>query len=266
MPATVEAQAVREVSIRELIARHPGQEGLRLMTVKAYFDGSGKSDDPNVYSVALAGYVATEKVWEDFEGEFVEFRETYGINYFHSADLEAREGAYQNLSTEGTAIARAGLMVLLRKYAQRDFSAVIYSVSMTDYRLIKRKLPTPEAICGSGALDDLCQTVPWEHELQVFYDRGERFFPRLQNMWRNEKRRAADPRLDRINVFGAVDDWRKYPAIQAADLLAWCVGRGPMFRMDLAMLTTRLKVYGKDYHRADLETLPLPLPFYGTGA
>jgi hypothetical protein len=134
---------------------------------------------------------------------------------------------------------------------------------MSDYRQVNRKLPTPEAICGSGALDDLCQAVPSEHELQVFYDRGERFFPRLQNIWTSPKRRAADPRLDRINVFGAVDDWRKYPAIQAADLLAWCFGRGPMFRMDLALLTAGLACYGKDYGRADLETLPLPLPFYG---
>jgi hypothetical protein len=264
MPATVEERAIRDVSIRELIVRHPGQEGLRLMTVKVYFDGSGKSDDPNVDCVALAGYVATEEVWEDFEQSFAAFRREYKIDYFHSADLEAREGAYQNLSIEETAVARAGLMVLLREYGKRDFSAVMYSVSMTGYRQVKRKLPSAEAICGSGALDDLCQTVPWEHELQVFYDRGECFFPRLQNMWRNPRRRAADPRLDRINVFGVVDDWRKYPAIQAADLLAWCAGRGPMFRMDLAMLTAGLAFYGKHYDRADLEALPLPLPFYGT--
>src|SRR5439155_2694329 len=121
-----------------------------------------------------------------------------------------------------------------------DFSAIAYAVSMTDYRAIHKSLPTPESICGSKCLDALCNAVPMEHELQVFYDRGESFFTGLQNTWRNKKQRAADPRLNRINVFSQVDDSRKCPALQAADYLAYCV-RDPTMHLNLLMVTANLQ-------------------------
>jgi hypothetical protein len=257
MPATVEEQDVREVPIGELIARHPGQQGLRLMTIRAYFDGSGKSRDPNVRCVALAGYVGTEGVWGEFQGSrWEQFKKDHGINYFHASELEAAQGDYYGYTPARGAMVRAGLTELLRDFNKKDFSAVAYSVSMIDYRaLAGRPLPTPEEICGSGALDDLCTVVPVEHELQVFYDRGESFLTRLQDRWRSKKARAADPRLNRISVFSQVDDWRKYPALQAADYLAWCIAKGDEFGLDLRMLTTDLALYGKHYDGEELERL-----------
>jgi hypothetical protein len=82
----------RAVPICDLAIRHPGQKGLKLMTVRAYFDGSGKSHDPNVRCVALAGYVGTKSVWEEFESRWERFKEKYGIDYIHASELEAREG------------------------------------------------------------------------------------------------------------------------------------------------------------------------------
>jgi hypothetical protein len=234
------------------------------MTVKvqAYFDGSGKSHDPNVDCVALAGYVSTEDCWKEFESDFSVLATEHRIDYFHTSELAARRGAYRNLNPYQTALLFAAFILLLRKFNKRDFSAVLYSVSMSGYRTIERWLPTAEDICGSRALDDLCAAVPSEHELQVFYDRGESFFPRLQNMWRHEKRRRADPRLSRINVFSAVDDWRKYPALQAADLLAWYRAAGD--GINLALLMKDLARYGEHYDKLKLESLLLPLPFDGT--
>jgi len=197
------------------------------MTIKAYFDGSGKSRDPNVKCVALAGYVGTEEIWNEFESRWEAFKKQYRIAYVHSSELDAGKGAYYGYSPGRSAIVRAGLTDLLRGFNKKDFSAVAYSVSMLDYRAITKALPDPETICGSGCLGDLCEVVPPKHELQVFYDRGESFLPRLQDRWRNKKERRADPRLNRVNVFSQVDDWRKYPALQAADYLVSCV-RSPV--------------------------------------
>jgi hypothetical protein len=255
MTAIGEEQAVREVSLRDLVARHPDQEGLRLMTIKAYFDGSGKAHDPHVKYVVLAGYVGTEDVWLKFERRWNRFKAEYGIDYFHASELGAGKGHYYGYGPEQGAIIVARLIDLLRGFSEQEFSAVAYSVCMIDYRTITKKLPKPEAICGSGCLDDLCALVPAEHELQVFYDRGESFLTELQNKWRNKKDRGADQRLNRINVFSEVDDWRKYPALQAADYLAWCIAKGEEFGFDLAMLTSGLAFYGKGYGKSELEEM-----------
>jgi hypothetical protein len=151
---------------------------------------------------------------------------------------------------------KAGFTELLRGFNKKDFSAVAYSVSMIDYRAITKALPAAEGICGSGCLDELCEVVPIEHELQVFYDRGESFLTQLQNRWRTKRERAADARLNRINVFSPVDDWRKYPALQAADYLAWCIAKGDEFGLDLEMMTANLAFYGKHYRKNELEALP----------
>ena len=106
-----------------------------------------------------------------------------------------------------------------------------------------------------GAFDDLCAHIRKEHELQIFYGREELSLTRLHNDWRSGKARRADPRLNRINGFTELDDWRKYPALQAAHYLAWCIAQGDEFALDLALLTTDLALYGKPYGRKELEEL-----------
>lgn len=259
-PAIDKASPVREVSIRDLVIRHPGQEGVTLMVVRAYFDGSGKAHDPNIDCVALAGYIGTEQVWQEFEVAWQGLREKYGVDFvFHTSASYGGQAPYDKLHPKARALMRLDLIEILREFNKKDFSAVAYAVSLPEYRAIQKTLPTPEYICGSSCLDALCKEVPAEHGLQVFYDRGESFLTELQDRWRNKKERARDPRLNRINVFSQVDDWRDYPALQAADYLAYCV-RDPAQQLNLAMVTANLSFYGGYYGKEELERLTLEQP------
>ena len=110
------------------------------MVIRAYFDGSGKSHDPAIECVAFAGYIATEQVWEVFEQAFEAFKAKYRTEFFHTAPSYGGQFPYEKLSPGRRAFMRVGLIELLRDFNRKDFSAVAYAVSLTDYRATQEEL------------------------------------------------------------------------------------------------------------------------------
>jgi hypothetical protein len=225
------------------------------MTVSAYFDGSGKLHDPHSKVMVLAGYVGSSESWREFEVRWEEFKKKNSIDYFHASEVNARRGHFKTATNMGGVLLRGPITELLRDFSKDDFYAVAHAISLEEYRGIPDPKRSPEDICGDGCLTTLCEQVSAFDTLQVFYDRGESFFNRLQNNWRDRKKRAADRRLDRLNVFSEVDDWRKYGAMQAADYLACCISRTkthPVWPRRFDMLTRYLNLYGGHYTGEDL--------------
>ena len=59
----------------------------------------------------------------------------------------------------------------------------------------------------------------WYH---LFFDRGEPFMGHIQDRWNNKKSKKRVQMMDRITQVGELD-MRQVPALQMADLIAWCV-------------------------------------------
>jgi hypothetical protein len=226
------------------------------MTVRAYFDGSGKSHDPNTKIVVCAGYLGSVEVIEAFENRWAVFKRENNIEFSHASDLNAARGEFAGHDPFERAGVRIDLVTILREFNVTGLRAVAHAVSMEAYRKVNLPTKSPESICGEGCLTTLCDIVAPEDTLQVFYDRGESFFTRLHNNWRHAKKRRADPRLNRVNVFSEVDDWRNFAAMQAADYLAYCISkRTGVWPWRFRMLTAGLELSGKYYGRRQLEAL-----------
>ena len=227
------------------------------MTLNAYFDGSGKDHDPKTPLLALAGYVGTEKAWKEFEGRWADFMREEGLDYFHSSEANARVGAFAGKSPQQIALLRAGLTLLMRDLNPRDFHGIVCTLSMPDYKSLEPQMGTPAPIiCAKYCVKAACELAARAGgPLQIFYDRGEQFFPKLQNRWNNKKTRRQDWYLSRISAFTSVD-WRDVPAVQAADYLGWCTtskkAGSPLRR---AMLTAKLLLTDRHYGAGALRQL-----------
>ena len=239
------------------MAVHLDRGRWRLMTLKAYFDGSGTDHDPRTPLLALAGYVGTEEAWKEFEDRWAVFMREEGLDYFHSSEANARVGAFAGKSPGHIALLRAGVTILMRGLNPRDFHGIICTVSMADYRSFEPPMETPAPIiCAKYCINTACELVAAAGgPLQIFYDSGERFFPKLHNRWNNKKTRRQDKYLSRISAFTSVD-WRDVPAVQAADYLGWCTTSNracsPLRR---AMLTAKLPLATRHYDARRLRQL-----------
>jgi hypothetical protein len=117
--SAIATSSIHQVSIRDLVIRHPDQEGMMLMVVKAYFDGSGKSHDPNIECVSFAGYVGTEEVWNEFEEAWQGFKENHQIDFFHTSANYGGQFPYENSGGGQRVLMRVGLIELLRSFNRK---------------------------------------------------------------------------------------------------------------------------------------------------
>lgn len=248
---------MKTLDILDLAILLSPEKRLQLMAVKvAYFDGCCKSHDKNCHNLVLAGYVGTEDTWKRFAPRWEQFKQQYGINYMHASELNAGKKEYKGYGIYEKAFLRSDFTLLMRDFNKDGLQAVVSIVSLDDYRsIVDRVLPTPESICAEDCLNSLCGILSEDDALQVFYDRGESFFPALRNAWDNDKARMADPRLQRIESFSPVADWRRIPAMQAADCLGYWLMRaqsGGTWVLRDQMLSASLPRWGNCYRKADL--------------
>ncbi|MSQ16464.1 MAG: hypothetical protein EXR54_02690 [Dehalococcoidia bacterium] len=62
------------------------------VAIKAYCDGSGKSDDPACQYLTLAGCIATPEAWETFEKRWHDALARNDCDYLHMTDANFLKG------------------------------------------------------------------------------------------------------------------------------------------------------------------------------
>jgi hypothetical protein len=211
-----------------------------LVSFKAFFDGGGKTDDPDCKVVTLAAVSGSGVQWDHFTERWNVNLETHRASFLHTTDAMSLQGAYRSGWTtdsvrdfiEGcvTVIERCATTVNAEnRYSFVGLWPVTVSVKLSDFARATKVIP------DIGTVEHVCvvQAVAYSHawallnsyqKIQLYFDQGESFRGHMVDRTRSKKVKKDAPGLKNVIHVGE-SDMREVPALQAADLFAWTVNR-----------------------------------------
>jgi hypothetical protein len=192
--------------------------------LRAYFDESGTHGE--AYATSIAGFVATQQVWESIEAawnkELSYYRERRPVRAFHLTDCLAGTGEFANLDEFFRLAIAKQLSEILGRH---DVYAVWAAVMLDDWQAVARadfraKYPKPFHLCFEQIMVQLWQ---WAHLNAV----GEKIMPMFAHQTEYKGGMDAVDRAFRMNrtyqcVLGPIEfGWpSEVIPLQAADILA----------------------------------------------
>lgn len=94
----------------------------------AYFDESGTHSNSPV--TVVAGYIATNEQWSEFEREWKEVMQNAGIPFFHMSKFESRQGEYKNWNSDKRIRIQERLIGIIKRRVRIGFASAI---RLSDY-------------------------------------------------------------------------------------------------------------------------------------
>jgi hypothetical protein len=208
------------------------------MSFKAYFDGSGKSDNLKQKYLTLAAFSGSGVQWDHFTEHWDKNLKLHAADFLHTTDAVNRKGEFKDWQEDQvdaliddcvTIIERCVTVKDGDNFTFRGLRPIATSVNLEEFRKALLKQPdigTPEHLC---VIYDLAYVHTWAnftgyHKLQLFFDQNEPFMGYVVDR-KSSKRVIRDaPGMKEIVHVGE-SDMRHVPALQATDLLGWCVNR-----------------------------------------
>ena len=205
-----------------------------ILSLRVFYDGSGKVHDPGCQFLNLGSYVGSDVAWKDFELRWLEILEQHsaplsplGKRYFHSKEAMHNQGGYAGWNARKVSALLLALTNLLGHMKRADPLALSCSVNLSDYRKVKVQIPKlrpPETICLDTCFGPVVRHPDRASGIDVRFDKGEKFFGILHKAWKQQKRGYGPWWAKYVTGIEEVE-MRERPEIQAADLLAWLANR-----------------------------------------
>jgi hypothetical protein len=204
------------------------------MNLECYFDGANKPT-AEYDRVVLAMVCGTPDQWKSFNADWKALREQHSAPPLHTTDAASLSGDFRrNKGWNETRVDDfiIGAVKVIRKHLgvlspEMGLHVTTLTIMQDDFRRARAKVPLLKNI------DDLCLSeslrfgFEWGRKIgaeqfHLHFDRGERFRGYAIHR-RNSKQAKKDaPYLGKIVVCGAADSGVT-PALQMADLFAWCI-------------------------------------------
>lgn len=207
------------------------------VTLKAYYDGSGKKD---TRFITLAGYVGTSAAWNQFEKQWSQILNHHGCQYLHMREARSLRGEFEGWTHKRVDALLADLFNdCLSPIGWEDFKGKFYGASCTvniaDYKRAKAEIPSLkslESICVDYVITIALRALPEnldlpfgkEGTLELFFDKGESFLNKVDRIWRAKPRNKLEGPLQLVSGIGSLD-MHDVIGLQAADFLAWQTNR-----------------------------------------
>jgi Protein of unknown function (DUF3800) len=213
------------------------------MAIAAYYDSSGKIDDPNARFLVLAGFAAPDSVWPHFEVKWGAVLRKYGVDYSHMKELTQLDEQFSPERGWSKAHRQAFILALMNvwgEFVDTRLQAYSCCIALDDYRRIKEENPSLKekkakevclnccVDCCVGGLHIAQEDFDVPRPISLYFDENESFLDRIMRVYNSKKGAKAKRRrqgwpyqVASITVASARD---VYP-LQAADLLAWGVHR-----------------------------------------
>src|SRR4030042_6844117 len=141
------------ISINRLFANHLG---VRVgVSIRAYYDGSGKSNNPETQFLTLAGYAGTPEAWIEFEQRWSKVLQSWDCDYLHMQEARQLKGKFEGWDNDTVDRLLADLFnecfspIGWENYKNQFYGASC-TVNLEDYRKAYSEIPTlkkPEVIC-----------------------------------------------------------------------------------------------------------------------
>jgi Protein of unknown function (DUF3800) len=199
--------------------------GRQFVILTAHYDESGTHEGSP--ATVLAGFVGTTNDWVDFEIEWSKVLRKYQLTHVRAKQLFHRQGQFKNWSDEQFAHLWADLLYVLQE--RKHIFASKSILREDDYKLFyvsdgpakKERLDTRYALCFRAFMHFLPAIKSGAIAVNFVLESGHKNAGDVLRVFDEIKNDKAIPWKDAIGAvsFGTKQD---SPALQAADLLAYC--------------------------------------------
>jgi hypothetical protein len=207
-----------------------------LVAFKSFLDGGNQADSREYNTVTLAAMSANYLLWDVFTYEWQEVLHKHGAQYLHTTDAVTRNDIYKGWpKTKANQFIDDCASVICRHATTRNKYEFTYlgirpanvTVFLSDFKRAFTCIPdlgTAEELCAIYAVARCQSWALWNSSnLELFFDQGEPFYGHFLDRLRNKKAKRAAPDLGKNIMHHGASDMRSVPALQATDLLAWCI-------------------------------------------
>lgn len=207
--------------------------------MKCFFDGSGATDPDGHAWLTLAGFMAADAFWKQFEKDWVSEvlakRDPYAP-YLHMSELLSGNRPFDRWPQDRRYNLVWDAVYYLQDLPKKAFCAVVCSMDETAHTKLVCDgwdIPEPHDTCSHCCIG---KSFSWYYDANpqgietayVYFDQNERFMHPFRQRWQKENK---GQRLVIKNAFWGLIadvgelDMRNSPALQASDLLAWAASR-----------------------------------------
>jgi len=214
------------------------------VVLKCHFDGGNQADSTQYKTVTLGSLFGRKDEWTPFENQWKNILNTYGADYLHTSDAVTLNGIYKGwrppkrdafiqecadlikesiVKPDGDDSVTPGLFPCAIVIVLEDFNRA------RGERLFQWQNANEVLAVQSFYRAIECLQVIEGHFLQMYFDQNEPFMGHFKDR-RNNAKFVADIKKQGFDIERRIahigeSDMRLSPALQAADLLAYCVGR-----------------------------------------
>ena len=232
------------LSLADLSPLNPPPEDHLLVVLKSYFDGSNQADSSEYDRIGIATVCGTSKQWKRFDTEWRKVLYKHHADYLHTTDAVSLQKNFSKKKgwsdTRVDAFIGDCVSVIEKtitipdgvpgKRPRDGFFPVTLTIPFKDWLRAKETVPElPDTIEELCATESLAFALKWgkyieAKKYELHFDRGEPFYGHILDRWRHPK--AKQDITVMKDVISVSEDNSMYvPALQMADLFAWCINR-----------------------------------------
>lgn len=210
------------------------------MVLKGYFDG-GNQEVPEQYeSLTIATASGTADQWLRFTKDWDDMLTRHGADYLHTTDALALRKNFsrkKGWTTESVDSLLHDCVNVAEKHLHKidnwvGLNVVTLTIRFDDFVRAKQVNPSlPTTVAELCASDGLSFVFKWGRFIgaewfELYFDQGEPFYGHVYDRRHNKESKRAIPIMKHVAHLGE-SDMRLVPALQLADLFAWCGGHQP---------------------------------------
>jgi len=210
-----------------------------LIAMKCYFDGSEGTDSKGDNWITLAGFAAIDKSWEGFERTWNKMLHgRYPIApYVHMSEIISATDPFERVNgwtkDKVVSLVADAVELLRNRDTLHSFSCRVNLSARERIMHEGHTVSDPPTLCA-----DMCHVLSRQWSLAkriesvyLYFDRGERFIKPLKDQWLAKRtppgQLSIDPSKHAWDLIANIidGDMEYYPALQAADMIAWATTR-----------------------------------------
>jgi hypothetical protein len=209
---------------------------------KGYFDGGNKPDSKEYDTVTLAALFGQIGSFTRLERKWIPNLKKHGAPYLHTTDAISLEGAYKSWTNGQVNAFIQDCSNIMRDSALAHVAGRLVglvpctvTVVLKDFKRVQSEIPSgPQdatEVLATQSLGRMIEAGRWMEAdfYYLYFDRNEPYRGHICDRLRNPRFKRAMKEQNNIDTDRRFKEpmeveMRDVPALQAADLLAWCVG------------------------------------------
>ena len=200
-----------------------------LMTLKAYFDDSGKLNDPVETVVIVGGFIATANEWDELEPEWWEVLKKHNIKEFHAVDFAQSRGDFLRWPENKRQTFLGELAAILSRCMRNPSKPIAALLPITEFNNLEIQEQVkwgsdPYFVCLEHCITlaavHSINLYPSSGNVEIFCDEQPKFEGIANRVYRACQEKLPNGMGDRLSGF-SFGKSEKWIGLQVADFVAY---------------------------------------------